>query len=118
MGPWPPWTSLKSATGNNHISNLMDVAKLKCKCGQICVLSRYCMSAKNLWSAQVIFKNIIYFCRLLHQKASLCFNHFFCFIQLFEVDDDVGENSIVTFRVPRDLASGLINNKKEAYKFR
>ncbi|XP_065061437.1 kinesin-like protein KIF6 [Rhopilema esculentum] len=38
--------------------------------------------------------------------------------QLFEVDDDVGESSIVTFRVPRDLASGLINNKKEAYKFR
>ena len=42
----------------------------------------------------------------------------FCY-QIYELedDDDVGQ-PIVTFTVPRDLADGFINNKKENYKFR
>ncbi|XP_064621480.1 kinesin-like protein KIF6 [Lineus longissimus] len=37
---------------------------------------------------------------------------------LYEIDEDSQENPRISFTVPKDLASGLINNKKESYKFR
>ncbi|XP_013392531.1 kinesin-like protein KIF6, partial [Lingula anatina] len=36
----------------------------------------------------------------------------------YEIDEDDGGNPRITFTVPRDLAGGFINNKKEQYKFR
>ena len=41
------------------------------------------------------------------------------FLQLYEVDEDDNEEPTrLSFVVPRDQASGFINNKKEEYAFR
>lgn len=37
---------------------------------------------------------------------------------LYEAYEDEGEGSCIAFTVPKDLADGYINNKKELYKFR
>lgn len=37
---------------------------------------------------------------------------------LYEIFEDEGGNSSISFTVPKDLADGYINNKREVYKFR
>lgn len=37
---------------------------------------------------------------------------------LFEINDDASCSSILQFIVPKDLAGGFVNNKKESYKFK
>ncbi|XP_020618897.1 kinesin-like protein KIF6 [Orbicella faveolata] len=37
---------------------------------------------------------------------------------LYEAYEDEGGGSCIAFTVPKDLADGYINNKKEVYKFR
>ncbi len=39
------------------------------------------------------------------------------FLQLYELVEDEGQ-SLLHFTVPRELAGGFINNKKETYKFK
>jgi len=38
--------------------------------------------------------------------------------QLYDLDDDDEGIPRLTFVIPRELAEGFINNKKEKYKFR
>ncbi|RMX61147.1 hypothetical protein pdam_00016689 [Pocillopora damicornis] len=38
--------------------------------------------------------------------------------KLYEIFEDEGGNSSISFTVPKDLADGYINNKREVYKFR
>lgn len=37
---------------------------------------------------------------------------------LFEIDNEEGSSSILQFTIPKDLAGGFVNNKKESYKFK
>lgn len=45
-------------------------------------------------------------------------NSFLVCVQLYEAYEDDNGGSIIAFTVPKDLADGYINNKKEVYKFR
>lgn len=38
--------------------------------------------------------------------------------KLYEIFEDESGNSSISFTVPKDLADGYINNKREVYKFR
>ena len=43
---------------------------------------------------------------------------YFSYLKLFEIDEDDSGYPKLSFVVPKDLASGFINNKKEEYSFR
>ena len=40
------------------------------------------------------------------------------FLQLYEISDDSNGNPLLNFTLPRELSEGIVNNKKETYKFR
>lgn len=48
----------------------------------------------------------------------MCGCFFFFQQQLYDIDDDDEGIPRLTFHIPRELADGFINNKKENYKFR
>lgn len=39
-------------------------------------------------------------------------------VGIYEVDDSDGNQSVISYNVPRELSDGIINNKKENYEFR
>lgn len=43
---------------------------------------------------------------------------YFSLFQLYEIDEDDESHPRLTITVPRELADGFVNNKKENYKFR
>ena len=51
-------------------------------------------------------------------NASDQLSNYFFFRKLYEAEEDGSSKSVISFNVPRDLAKGFVNNKKEVYKFR
>lgn len=55
----------------------------------------------------------------IYYKLQLLFCLFWiCLLQLYEVADDEEGHPKLTLTVPREHASGFVNNKRENYKFR
>ena len=45
-------------------------------------------------------------------------NFLYFLFQQFEIDKEAEGGPILSFQVPKELAEGYVNNKKENYKFR